>query len=200
MPQISLTDFVDIVSKSGTPKATNVKQVKSRPAYSPGLDFYRPLRTAIADVHREGKPSVELYEFLKTVSDPKKIKRYQSAVNGYVKWWSKNKLEWFEPVRSDYTSSGIDVSINPEIGLLINSQRRYLIKLYFKDEPLAKLRVDLITVLMETALRPRASRAEIMSVLDVNKGKLFSLSVAVAPTRAAVDAELAYIANLWPNV
>ena len=44
MIKISLTDFVDIASKSGTPKATKVAQVKARPDYEPKFDFYRPIR------------------------------------------------------------------------------------------------------------------------------------------------------------
>ena len=49
MPQISLTDFVDIVSTSGTPKATKVKQVKYRPAYNPAIDFYKRIRDDIVE-------------------------------------------------------------------------------------------------------------------------------------------------------
>jgi hypothetical protein len=44
MIRVSLTDFVDIVSKSGTPKATKVAQVKKRGRYEPAVDFYKPLR------------------------------------------------------------------------------------------------------------------------------------------------------------
>lgn len=39
MPRITLTDVVDITSKSGTPKATKVNQIKYRQAYSPQTDF-----------------------------------------------------------------------------------------------------------------------------------------------------------------
>ena len=47
MIRLSLTDLVDIVSKSGTPKATKVSHVKARPDYEPAHDFYRPLREQI---------------------------------------------------------------------------------------------------------------------------------------------------------
>jgi len=77
---------------------------------------------------------------------------------------------------------------------------RYLIKLYLKADPLTKLRIDLITVLMETALRPTCKPGDLVAVLDVRNAKLFALSAAVKPTQAVVAAELAYIAALWPNV
>ena len=50
MIQISLTEFVDFVAKSGTPKLTVVRTVKDRHAvgYDPKTDFDKPLR----DWHR----------------------------------------------------------------------------------------------------------------------------------------------------
>ena len=52
MPQISLTDFVDVVAKAGRPKATKVRQVKERHAYEPAFDFYKSLREHIVENHR----------------------------------------------------------------------------------------------------------------------------------------------------
>ena len=37
---VSLTDFVDFVSKSGRPKLTQVQHVKWRPKYDPKTDFW----------------------------------------------------------------------------------------------------------------------------------------------------------------
>lgn len=36
---MSLTDFVDIVSKFGTPEANKVTSIKERPDYEPAFDF-----------------------------------------------------------------------------------------------------------------------------------------------------------------
>jgi len=41
MPEISLTDFVDFTSASGTSKLSKLKQFKSRPEYEPAFDFYK---------------------------------------------------------------------------------------------------------------------------------------------------------------
>ena len=56
MPEISLTDFVEFVNKIGPPRLTKVKEIKTRPAYSPAVDFWKPLREAIRDFHKTGKP------------------------------------------------------------------------------------------------------------------------------------------------
>ena len=45
--KISLTDFVDFVSKSGTSKLTKVKQIKGRRSYHPAFDFWKLMRDEI---------------------------------------------------------------------------------------------------------------------------------------------------------
>lgn len=54
MYDISLTDLVDVISKSGSPKATKVNQIKNRKPYHPTADFYKPLRDEIIRIHKEG--------------------------------------------------------------------------------------------------------------------------------------------------
>ena len=199
MPQISLTDLVDIVLKSGTPKATKVAQVKARPDYEPAFDFYKSLRDRIIEIHRDGDPKSALNAFMATVTDQKKQINYPSAVNGYKKWWGRKTLGWFPPPRANYARHGVEVIVNPELGLDVNGAR-HLIKLYFKTDPLSRLRVDIIIGLMETTLRPHCRKDDAMTVLDVRQARLFSFQATAIASMAMIDAELAYIANLWPHV
>jgi hypothetical protein len=199
MPSLSLTDLVDVVSKAGTPKATKVIEIKHRKSYAPATDFYRPLRDALVDIHRRGRAPTSLDAFLAAITDVKKRSNYPEVIDGYKQWWGKKNLVWFDPPRATYGHAGVDVAVNPELGLVINDTR-YVIKLYFKADAATKLRVDLITVLMEVALRPRSTNGEVVALLDVRRAKLFTLGAAVPATKAVVDAELAYIAALWPSV
>lgn len=199
MPNLSLTDFVDVVSKAGTPKATKVAEIKNRPPYQPATDFYKPLRDGLIDIHEQGKSKADLSDLMSSIADPKKISNYPDAVDGYRKWWGKKSLKWFEPPQASYGHAGIDVRINPELGLDIDGTR-YVIKLYLKADPLTKLRVDLVTVLMEATLRQKAHPDDAMALLDVRKSKLFTLGAPVKSTKAVVDAELAYVASLWQSV
>ena len=121
------------------------------------------------------------------------------SIDGYRKWWGKKILTWFEPPRNMYGHAGVDVAVNPELGLVVDG-KRHIIKLYLKADPLTKLRVDLITVLMEVALRPKCQPDDFLALLDVRQAKLFTVSAAIKSTKAVVDAELAYIAALWPSV
>ena len=93
MPQISLTDFVDIVSKSGRPKATKVIQVKERPEYEPAFDFYKPLREHLIETHRTGQSKDHLFAVLSTLTNKTKLTHYPQLINGYKKWWGKKDLK-----------------------------------------------------------------------------------------------------------
>jgi hypothetical protein len=199
MPNLSLTDLVDVVSKAGTPKATKVSEVKNRKPYQPATDFYKPFRDGIIGIHEAGKDRTSLGDLQKSLTDPKKITNYPEAINGYRKWWGKKTISWFEPPRNSYGHAGVDVAINPELGLVVDGSR-HVVKLYLKAEPLTKLRVDLITVLMEVALRQKCQPGDSLALLDVRQSKLFTVSAQIKPTKAVVDAELAYIAALWPSV
>jgi len=196
MHKMSLTDFVDVVSKSGTPKATKVRSVINRAKYSPATDFYKPLRDCIVDTHLNDLHKASLYKLNHKLTDEKKMKNYPAAIEGYTAWWGNKTLKWFEPVNDTFERHGVSVSVNPELGLLIN-EVPHLIKLYFKADALTKNRIDIATHLMEECLRPYCSRGEIMAVLDVRTGKLFFLKTPISGLTAMLGAELAYISALW---
>lgn len=199
MIKISLTDFVDIASKTGTPKATKVAQVKARPDYDPRFDFYRPIRERITEIHRTGQEGVTLRPFLTTLADRKKASTYPELVDGYLKWLGRKATEWSDPPRKLYRSSGVDVIVNPEVCLSFGRET-HVIKLYFKDEPLDRFKVEVILSLMEHVLRPHCGERAVMSVMDVRRGRLISWRASSKSRIALVDAELAYIAALWPRV
>ncbi|NID14493.1 hypothetical protein [Luteibacter yeojuensis] len=199
MPSISLTDLVDVVSRAGTGKAKKVAAIKNRPPYQPQTDFYKALREGIVDVHQKGLGRDALRDIAAHLTDKKKKANYPGAVTGYHKWWGKKTIEWFAPVKTLYTHAGIDVNVNPELGLVIEGQRT-LVKLYLKAEPVGKVRIDLVTALMEKVLRPKCRKDDAVALLDVRAGKLFRPGNDIDSTVAMVDAELAYIADLWPKL
>lgn len=200
MPSISLTDLVDITSKAGTSKVTKVRQIKYRPSYDPSTDFYKRIRDHIEETHKHGNNKNHLDKIISGLTDPKKTISYPIIVNGYKKWWGNKSLSWFDPPNSPYTNFGVDVSVNPELGLSINGQP-HLIKLYFKSEPLKKTNTEIITHLMSicySTLCP--SQLTKMSIMDVRRGKLISPNVPKPNITAMLNAELSYIATLWASI
>ena len=81
MIQISLTSFVDFVSKSGTPKVTVVQNVitQLREGYDPVKDFWKTLRDAIVEMHRHKKPKSDLDMTLKRLTDVRRSAAYPEA-------------------------------------------------------------------------------------------------------------------------
>lgn len=199
MPRLSLTDFVDVVSSSGTPKATKVRQVKARPDYNPAFDFWRKLRLLIVNTHEDSLPKTNLDQVLVGLTDKKKQTAYPPVIKAYKKWWGNKTLDWFAPPHGVYSKHGIEVSVNPELGLAVNGMQ-HLIKLYFKDGALTKNRADLITQLMVTELGGDVAPGTVMSVLDIRRSKLISPTIQVPNLMATVDAELAYIGALWASI
>ncbi len=86
MTKISLTDFVDFVIKSGTPKLTKVKQIKGRGEYSPASDFWKNLREAIVDYHKADSSNKKLLDNATKQKDAKRAKHYPSRIAGYKKF------------------------------------------------------------------------------------------------------------------
>lgn len=200
MPRLSLSDTVDIISKAGSPKATKVSQVKNRDQYQPFSDFYKRLKSGIIDIHEAGGTKSALDNIATSQTDSKKRSVYPVVIKGYKKWWGSKQLGWYAPFSQTYTQHGVDVRVNPDLGLYINGVP-HLIKLYLKDEKLMKARVDVITALMETALGAQAQPGTVMAVIDVRNGKMFTGTGVPATTQRMmnmVDAELAYVASIWP--
>ncbi|RQV96825.1 hypothetical protein EH221_04385 [bacterium] len=198
MPQLSLTDFVDIVSTSGIPKATKVRQIKNRLEYRPEFDFYKIIREQIIDIHKHRQPKNALENLTDKLKDPKKKRIYKDIVNGYIRWWGRKTLLWFTPPTLEFSNHGVTVTVNPELGLKINGMP-HLIKLYFKSDKLVKNKIDIITHLMEICLQDNSTSIK-MSVLDTRRSKLVTPTVPIENLDAVLDAELAYIAELWKNL
>lgn len=199
MPRITLTDFSDVVAKAGTPKATKVSQLKNRLAYDPAADFYKALREGLVHLHKHGGDKGSVLQIARGVTDPKKAANYPAMLAGYKKWWGRKQLMWFDPPGDVYSKFGIDVAVNPELGLKINGAP-CVIKLHLKSEPLSKTRADLVVTLMHSVLGAGKTGGSDFAILDVRQSKVFTFAAAHKNFQPMVDAELSYIATLWSQV
>ncbi len=198
-PKLSLTDFVDIVHASGTPKATIVRNVKQRPDYQPAFDFYKRLRDGIVKAHRQGKTRSQFNALPTFSTDPKKLSVYTELRKSYSKWWGKKTFTWLPTPRASYVYGSLEILVNPEL-LLEFDGKRHLLKLYFKEAKLSKARALLILDLMETTLRSKCSAQTELCILDIRNSKLHVRKAGPALTVPLVNAEIAYISALWPHV
>jgi hypothetical protein len=201
MPDISLTQLVDVVSKSGAPKATCVRQIKAQLSapYDPRNDFYKLLREAIIEAHSSGLGKSHITAAAAMVADPRRAAQYGPIATAYNSWWGRKTVSWFAPPRSTWAPPGslFGVTVNPELGLDINGAR-HVVKLYFNADQLSKARVDIITQLIHDEFGQQNAGLQ-FSVLDIRNKKLHTV---VPPTGLgpAIVAEIAYIATLWPLI
>jgi hypothetical protein len=200
MASISLTHFVDFVSKAGTPKLTVVKNAKQQLAngYDPATDFYRAILDGIVEMHKGGQPKTALDSVMKGLSDKKKVTAYPPIVKGYKKFLGTKLVTWFEPPRDEWTHGGLAVSVNPELGLKIDGVQ-HVIKLYFKAEKLAKLRIDIATQLMDLVLGV-SQKPLVFGVLDVRNSKLFTSSGVNEGLIALLQGEALSFAQIYASV
>lgn len=198
MPQLSLTDFVDIALRAGTPKLTKVREIKNRPRYEPSTDFWRALRLRIIEAHEQGHGPGHLSKSMVALTDRKKKTAYPPLVEAYKKWWGRKEYEWFKPPTEMWTSGPVSVSVNPEIGLRVD-ERETVIKLYFKADKLTKNRLDVILYLMQETLGAEAPGAT-MGVMDVRHSKLFVPTIPIPDLGAMLRGEAAFIASVWESI
>lgn len=199
MAEVSMTCFVDFVSKAGTPKLTVVKHWKNKDDYHPATDFYKPLRERIVEMHRRKQSISYLSGLLPSLSDQKKLTAYPPVIDGYKKWVGRKSLSWFNPPTGVWSHAGLDVKVNPEIAFEINGTP-HLLKLYFKSEPLAKNRIDLITHMMNATVGTRCPKGCVMGVLDIRNAKCITPTVPIPTLDVQLKGEAAYWMTIWPSV
>ncbi|MDM1349906.1 hypothetical protein [Myroides marinus] len=197
--QISLTDFIDFVSKAGTTKFTKVKEVKNRPPYHPAFDFWKPLRERIIEVHKENVDKSEIDDVLGLLTDKNKIELYPNIIKQYKSFLGRKKVEWFEPPFQDWKLGDLRIKINPEIGLFIGDIP-YVIKLYFKAEPLSKAKVDMILLMMESNLKKDEYEDAVFAVLDINKKRLYEKTSLKDEHLFLLEGEAMNFIKIWESI
>ena len=198
MPRrISLTEYVDFVSRTGLAKVRRVREMQ-RP-YRPAQDYYKAIREFIIEVERRGRDVREIQTFADEYPTPKKADNYGRVAAGYRKWRSRVKGKWVQPRSADWSHGDLMVNVNPEIGLVV-ARRPHFIKLYFKAEGLPRNASAVILAMMSDALHDSDDeRPPTMAVLDVQRGRLHSGSSATE-VGALLRGEALNLLTIWNSL
>lgn len=197
--QISLTDFIEFVSKVGTTKFTKVKEIKNREPYHPNKDFWKALRDGIVNIHKNNLNKNKLDEIVTNLKDENKINLYPNVIKQYKSFLGRKKIEWIEPPVFDWVYSDMKVKLNPEIGLFIDD-KPYIIKLYFKAEPLSKSKIDLIILMMNKYLKSGDFKDANFAVLDVCKKRLYEGSKLDDNHISLLEGECLSFLRIWNSI
>ena len=108
MPTLKLTSLVDIVSKSGTPKASAVRDAKAQvdEPYDPAADFYKGIREAIVEAHQLVLGKRHITNAAAAAHRKKITAPYTQLAATYNGWWGRKSLSWSEPPRGDMGPAG----------------------------------------------------------------------------------------------
>jgi hypothetical protein len=200
MIRISLTDFVDFVSKSGSPKITKVRQIKSRQDYHPSRDFYKYLRDAIKLYHEENHTDKNTYfrDVLNASPDAKKKTKFTNLTKGYQRFLGTKSISHHESNNVIWTQGELEVNVNPELCLTIDNEK-HLIKLYFKSDELTKLRIDVILYLMQNAL-PIQPNIDKFTILYIEKSRMLSEAKPDTALQFLLQAEAESFITIYKNL
>jgi hypothetical protein len=114
------------------------------------------------------------------------------------KFISKQKdLSWFKPPSAIWSYAGLNVRVNPELGLDLGG-KKYVIKLYFKDEKPTKHRLKVVFEMMRIALFLDATIAS--AVIDVSTGKLIVPKPLAEDLLPLLEAQALAFMHLWKAV
>lgn len=199
--KISLTEFIDFVMKSGPSKMTKVKKVIQMRSniYEPFKDFYKPIRDKIVSLHKNGLDKRELRKMLEELRDEKKINNYPSLVDGYIRFLGRKEISWFQPPSNKMKKGELNISINPELGLVIK-RTRFIVKLYFKQEPLDKHHADICLTIMKNSLLKGDNKNDKFAILDVARGKFYTTDKLKKDYLPLVEGEALSFLSMWNNL
>jgi hypothetical protein len=141
----------------------------------------------------------QLSELLLNLKDGRKHVNYKLMVDAYQAWCKKKSISWFAPKKSAWSLGELPILVNPELGLVIDGQP-HLVKLYFKDEPIKKNRIEPIGHLMQLACKKSMPKDCLCSILDVRRGKLHTPDVPVSGLTIQLECEATYWVKAWESL
>lgn len=200
--KISLTEFMNFVNKSGTAKATVVSTSKNKreEEYEHYKDYWLKFREKLKTVHKKSESHDDLRALLNDIHKDKKD-NYKKAIEGYIKFWKKRKLEWINPPRKTWAVGDVRIELNPELGIVIKD-KIYVIKLFTSANlDINKMHADLILNLMEKELREKVAGDEVIfAVLDVKRGKLFENKTKDTSLYPLLNGEAKSFETIWKAI
>jgi len=202
MPTISLTQFVDFVVATGTPKLTRLKQIKRENAekYEIWKDHWKILRDGIVDFHAKADGDRKFFDrLLAGVTKEEKRRTYEPLVTNYKRFLGRKTIDNLRPDHHiTWKHKTLEVRVNPELRFMLN-EREQVIKLYFKKAPLAKSRIDVILLLMKHAL-PASPGQVTYCLLDVNHNKTYMNENPNDEILPLLIGEAESFLSMWANV
>jgi hypothetical protein len=188
--KISMSSFLDFVSKSGAPKTTVVKVAKDP---STPYDYWMPLKNGIANLQSTGGDPDSLDEILNGIPQDR-LANFQVCIDAFKKWHKGRAFGPWKPRPARVWKSGeLEVSVVPDLHQSIDGIDR-LTKLYFSAPAFTPARAIAALHLIGTT----APACGIPTVLEVRKGKIHEFKPEVLSAQEALlQGEAETFVRIW---
>lgn len=164
--------FVDYILTKDKSKNRFIKNFKKRGNYNAAQDFYLPLRTCLIQLCKKNKCVEELDTMYNKLSDERKKSNYTTVISKIKEFLQNEKYDWVQPDKLQIIYGGLEISVNPELGLKIGEQTHF-VKLYFKKDKISQAKVNLLLRIMQDTYRQNEDNI-IVSIWDIRNGLFYS--------------------------
>lgn len=197
---ISTTEFMNYLNATGSSKITIVSNSKEKHVdESDFFDYWLEFKRALKRTLKNNGSKEDFKEVIEKVKDDFRP-NYQDMVNGFISFWGRKDLEWIQPAKRLYSLAGLRISVNPELGLVINGIK-YHIKLFLRsNEIIDRRHADIVITLMELALRIKAGDDVVFAVLDVRRSKFYEARDLNPKLSVLLKAEAKSFQQAWKDL
>ncbi|MBN1461645.1 MAG: hypothetical protein JXA57_19105 [Armatimonadetes bacterium] len=195
--KIRMQDFAHLTrvpEKSRRPIVSKAWQ-QSLQEYPVQGDYYKQVREGMVRVHKRGESIDKLADIINKVHHDKQP-HVARVVKAYIQWCEGHVLEFFPARKGYWQAHGVDVRVNPELGLVIDGVP-HLIKVNFTKSPVPVAEAKIMAHLMHRALAPQVPENCVMAVLDLATDTLYGSTKPSPELDAVLDEHAAEVWELW---
>jgi hypothetical protein len=193
-PKIGLTSFIDYFIAQSPTKVSKVRAARRMMA-GEGFDHWLMFRRAAIDSLVAGGDKAVIRACVSAAGGTRAAQTYSECGNSLIRWIGRKSITAAAlPTGRIWSGPGLDVSVNPELRISIDTRPEMHLKLYFKAEPLSKRAADPMLRLIEQKYGRRTPAA----ILDVRRRRLHSGPVGNSTDLdLLLQAEARSFATIW---
>ena len=161
--------FANFVTEKPNKRKKYVNKIINKEPYAFEKDYYSVLRIKLISTIKKNKSLIELNQMLKKIN-PKKHNHYEVLIDQIQNFMQGVKYIWVEPPKNIIEYSGLQLKVNPEIGININGETLF-IKMYFKQNQIENEKVNVMLKIMQDSIKEDYQNAKV-AILDVRRCEL----------------------------
>lgn len=161
--------FANFVTEKPNKRKRYVNKIINKEPYAFKKDYYSILRIKLISAIKKNKSLIELNQMLKKIN-PKKHDHYEVLIDQIQNFMQGIKYIWVEPPKNIVEYSGLQLKVNPEIGINIKGETLF-IKMYFKQDQIENEKVNVMLKIMQDSIKEDYQNAKV-AILDIRRCEL----------------------------